>query len=652
MIDLMRVGVTLWLVDRVMPGLGMLTRGMRDFGRATESTQLQLRAMEASIMRTQGRALGLMYPGTAAQRKELQAQMLLQDASMKQQKMAMIQGQQAAEAEAAAAKKRAMVGAGMAVVGYLGLREITHAIEKGAEYQQTLFSLGETAQMTNAELAKMGPIITNVVDRTIFSGRQIAGFASIMASAGIGKAGIPGLLPEFAGSAQILSQLKYGGQDPGEVIKGLAQMAHQLRMYDPKSMGAIVETVTKLAMRSPEMFSTMVEKGGYVLPFATTAARMDPTDTMELIALALQTSPVMAGQNMRTMLMRLMPGGSPKIARARAELGLGHWYQHPTATSLMEILEHAKATMSPELFSVRTTELGMSRGSGILPWLADPKVKEQFKVLQEYVKTQKSINQMQTEMLHKLTPAWNRFTTNVDFAATLFGYSLVPNVQNALTKLGDWASAVAKWEAAHPTGTRIIGEAGGGLSGLLLALGTARVGAWLLGPTAEAAYGKMLATAFAGIGGLPVWGTIGIAIAAGFLLYWADKKYGAEIGKGIDKILPAPGSTAGRGAAGFADWLARTFGMPGMPGTGAAPATAHRPGYKPAGYFEDGGGGVHIAAGAIEININKVPGEDVDKLTDRVMVRLAKMLRDAGMRGAIGSPYGIGGPVMAPGTSV
>jgi hypothetical protein len=92
--------------------------------------------------------------------------------------------------------------------------------------------------------------------------------------------------------------------------------------------------------------------------------------------------------------------------------------------------------------------------------------------------------------------------------------------------------------------------------------------------------------------------------------------------------------------------------MPGMPGTGAAPATAHRPGYKPAGYFEDGGGGVHIAAGAIEININKVPGEDVDKLTDRVMVRLAKMLRDAGMRGAIGSPYGIGGPVMEPGTSV
>ena len=270
-----------------------------------------------------------------------------------------------------------------------------------------------------------------------------------------------------------------------------------------------------------------------------------------------------------------------------------------------------------------------------------------------------TVTEQQTRLMSETQDKLARLGTDIENVRLRFSHGLVPALGGAADKLDEWTYKLLQAEQHHPVATARAGWGTTGLGLGMMGLGGLRVADWLLGsgmhPWLMKTTGSALATAFAGIGGLPVWGTIGIAIAAGFLLYWADKKYGAEIGKGIDKILPAPGSTAGRGAAGFADWLARTFGMPGMPGTGvppAAPAAAHRPGYKPAGYFEDGGGGVHIAAGAIEININKVPGEDVDKLTDRVMVRLAKMLRDAGMRGAIGSPYGIGGPVMAPGTSV
>ena len=545
MIDLMRVGVTLWLVDRVMPGLGMLTRGMRDFGRATESTQLQLRAMEASIMRTQGRALGLMYPGTAAQRKEMQAQMLLQDASMKQQKMAMVQQHEAAQAAEAQRRKSGMIGAAEIAGGFMIEKEMVTGIKLAMNYdmalrriRETSFGVAANSSAANQAMQNLGATMDEISHATMFSLRNIAEFMGQLTSQGLKFGTAQGILPAISAGAEILYQFKQ--QDPGATVDALGAFAQQMlaaKGMTQAKMIPILNMVTQAAEQTPGTLPELLTSARYMIPVTQQMLGMDPLQQIALLTMITRlqgaggTRGLLSGRNVEQFFAKFRTTKHPELLKA---WGLGDWAAHPDMAQLMTSL--ATAEQRPQFMQEAQKIWGGTQGAMVAMMLGKEKAVYDTSIAD--ILKMGTVTEQQTRLMSETQDKLARLGTDIENVRLRFSHGLVPALGGAADKLDEWTYKLLQAEQHHPVATARAGWGTTGLGLGMMGLGGLRVADWLLGsgmhPWLMKTTGSALATAFAGIGGLPVWGTIGIAIAAGFLLYWADKKYGAEIGNGID----------------------------------------------------------------------------------------------------------------------
>ncbi|MBY0548722.1 MAG: phage tail tape measure protein [Candidatus Obscuribacterales bacterium] len=95
-------------------------------------------------------------------------------------------------------------------------------------------------------------------------------------------------------------------------------------------------------------------------------------------------------------------------------------------------------------------------GGGALGMMADPKFQEQLEFLKKYVETQKSIEEMQQEMLNALEPRWKQFTSDMQNVVIKFAMTSLPIIQRVVEFMDLVALKVLEFEQHHPKITQFI----------------------------------------------------------------------------------------------------------------------------------------------------------------------------------------------------
>lgn len=635
------------------------------------------------------------------------------------------------------------VGTGMTLLGAAGLGAIGEMAKSAAEFQVNMVRVTNMFALSTEQARRFKNEIFEISHATMFDADKIQDVALGMKQVGLNFQSITQLLPQFSAAAEIL--FRVGGVAPQQTGQVMGEFAHTLGVYDPKGLSRLGQVLVNAAQLIPGGPQSLVTQLGYLKPaqiMGTPPGNFNAEQREEfqiqtgikmvqLAALAQQivgsrggsgargplSGPAMlnfilgaAGvgttltgfsfiQNQlgRAALGYLNPGTGrstvlgkdgaldpfAEVRQAQEALKLASTLKGQNQMIRLMVQEMAQAHLTkrqvegimhnpmiagPLVGQVQTPGafvdlfakmMGGQTGMRAFSALSSPGTITAMDNLVKNINQGATIAQQQQKFLDTLPGRWAQLTTDIHNVAIEIGTTLLPTITKWVVAIDGLVNKIRTWIEAHPLATQRLTELTAALSGLLVVGGVVSIFSALLrtmkimatlggfvdaGVVANAVIGVVSALAAPEllIGAAAIAALIGsIAVARHFaptVEDWWNKHFEKPLEKRFPALTPhtIPGSTPGTlpsipdpiGDAVRRWW--KTWGSATPEHKSPAALYGLRPG---AGLTGVAAGGITIHDGAVRIEVHgDIAGDHtVEKLRRELHAALLSLGHGAGI---------------------
>ncbi len=213
-------------------------------------------------------------------------------------------------------RARMVIGTALMGIGAAAASGLYRGAKSAAEFQRTLTELQIATGMTRREMTAMRAEIEQVSHATMFGVNTVGNLAIMMRGLGMARKDMMALLPMLTMAAEVVSSFS-GKGSPAQVVTALGSIAKMAGLHTAAAMHPVMETAAKLMELTPGGASGLQTQGRYVIP--TSTALGIPIQTMlPFMATLLEVGGggggraggVASGAGLAMFLQRLVPGAA------------------------------------------------------------------------------------------------------------------------------------------------------------------------------------------------------------------------------------------------------------------------------------------------------------------------------------------------------
>ncbi len=207
-------------------------------------------------------------------------------------------------------KNMAFIGGAITLAGIGLAKALEPGIEKAAEMETTLTSLGITTGATAKQLKELKNAAMDISMPTIYTQSDVLKNMQILGAGGINDIERLKEATKFATNLAEVTELQtHGAVTPEETVKNFLGMAHQFNLQTPEQMKPFADMVAKLQLTSTAKIPQMAETLKYAAPYMNLLGGT-PEDALKSTALMsrMGIEGSMAGTHLKNFYERLTPG--------------------------------------------------------------------------------------------------------------------------------------------------------------------------------------------------------------------------------------------------------------------------------------------------------------------------------------------------------
>lgn len=213
-------------------------------------------------------------------------------------------------------RARMVIGTALMGIGAAAAYGLYRGAKSAAEFQRTLTELQIATGMTRREMTAMRAEIEQVSHATMFGVNTVGNLAITMRGLGMARKDMMALLPMLTMAAEVVSSFP-GKGSPVQVVTALGSIAKMAGLHTAAAMHPVMETAAKLMELTPGGASGLQTQGRYVIP-TSTALGIPIQKMLPFMATLLEVGGggggraggVASGAGLAMFLQRLVPGAA------------------------------------------------------------------------------------------------------------------------------------------------------------------------------------------------------------------------------------------------------------------------------------------------------------------------------------------------------
>jgi TP901 family phage tail tape measure protein len=384
-----------------------------------------------------------------------------------------------AQADYAAGKDLAMSGVGNVATGAIGAFGIFELVKKAGEFQSNMAVIQDSTGATTKQMQTFGDAVMNASSKVSkFNDMQMAQIAQTLSSGGFGNIkDVQNLLLPTAKFAEV-QMYEHKGSDPVEITKQVAEMAHTMKIYDPKQFEGFLNDFNKYSMMQPGDSSQLEQTLKYLAPTALTMG-MKKNDIMSLAALdnVIGLTDSHGGTNSADMILRMIPGlvggaptkkKDPKAWAAMEDLGFidkngnSKFFNKDGSVKdlnsmLTTMITDSKSKNPKDLMKDYSAIFGV-QGGRAAAILSNPQSLEQLGKMRDQLGKTKSMEQTNKDLQATPEGQINLLKSNSMTMMLRVGQQLAISLNPAIEQVNKLLGKLLEFSQAHPQVAKLIGD--------------------------------------------------------------------------------------------------------------------------------------------------------------------------------------------------